>query len=121
MTRRRFSPLLPILLLPLLVPILFFGGRSCAAAPEELPAGVVALVGGKRLTSEGFYTAVVQLALSDIKRMRAGPRHILEQLIEELMVAKECKRLGVVITDRDVQKQWDDWDLHPAAVISLRL
>ena len=110
MSRRPASYLLPVLLLPLLLPLVFSGGRCCAAEPAKLPEGVVALVAGKRLTSEGFYTAVVQLALPDIKTSRAGPRHILEQLIEELMVAKECERLGLVVTEADVQRQWNDWD-----------
>jgi hypothetical protein len=101
-----------LLLLPALLLVAAAGplrGRA-EAAPEDLPPGVVALVGGKQLTFDGFCIAAVQQALPEIKRTRSGPRGKLEELIEELMVSLECKRLGIVVTEKDVQQQWDEWD-----------
>jgi len=100
-----------LLLLPLVGAL---GGKACAA-PEDpvfpkLEPPVVAIVGGRKLTFDGFCKAVAQQALAEVKRSMAGPRSVLEQLIEERMVHLECKRLGIVITQADVDRLWKDWD-----------
>ena len=105
MTKTTTRALVPLLLLACCLPM-----AATAAEPDDLPPGVIALVGGRQLTFDGFCTAAVQQALPALKRSRAGPRHVLEQLIEEKMVQLECQRLGIVVTERDVQKQWDDWN-----------
>ncbi len=119
MTHRPIYRLLPaVLALALALPLV-----PAAAAPEgngaakkkdpnlpPLPAGVVAEVAGRKLTFDGFCYSAAQQALADIRRQRSGPRQVLEQLIEELMVRQECKRLGIQVTQADVtglMKQWD--------------
>jgi len=76
----------------------------------DLPAGVVAQVAGRTLTDDGFAIAAAQQALRELKRARGGARGVLEQLIEERMVKQECTRLGLQITQADVDKLWHDWD-----------
>ena len=83
--------------------------QPCAAA-EELPPGVVAEVRGQKLTFDGFCVAATQHATAEMKRSRSGPRAVLEQLIEELMVQQECRKLGLEVTKKDVDDLWRTWD-----------
>jgi hypothetical protein len=54
--------------------------------------------------------AAVQQAMQRLKSQRSGPRAILEELIEESMVEQECARLGLKVTQADVDRQWQEWD-----------
>ena len=68
--RRRWmlpAVLLALLLLP-----------TPAVQADTLPKGVVAIVGGKRLTFEGFCTAAAQQARMDLRQSRSGPRSVLD-------------------------------------------
>ncbi|MDJ0522649.1 MAG: hypothetical protein QNJ90_11330 [Planctomycetota bacterium] len=90
--------------------LLLLAAIALPAAADELPDGVVAEVRGRKLTFEGFSIAATQQATREIKRSRSGPRAVLEQLIEELMVVQECKKLGIAVTQADVRKLWNEWD-----------
>lgn len=83
------------------------------AAPDEpaeapLPDGVVAKVGELTLTYDGLCQAAVQHMLPRLRSERSGPRAILEEIIEEMMVEQECERLGIAVTSADVDKKWED-------------
>ncbi len=86
------------------------GGAPTPAA--ELPPGVVAQVAGRTLTFGGFASAVAKQALRELKRFRGGPRSVLEQLIEELMIVQECTKLGITVTQADVDALWKSWDMR---------
>lgn len=92
-----------------------FLAQGATAAPEDpaeepLPDGVVAKVGELKLTYDGLCHAAVQQMTPRLRTQRSGPRAILEQLIEESMIAQECKRLGIEVTQADMDRQWADWD-----------
>lgn len=91
--------LLAVLLLP-----------TPAVQADTLPKGVVAIVGGKRLTFEGFCTAAAQQARMDLRQSRSGPRSVLEQLIEEELVRQECRRLGLSVSQAEVNARWSKID-----------
>lgn len=118
MTMRLRPALWTLLLLPCLAGPLSAPAHAADDADlPPLPPGVVAIVKagpsdtqGVHLTFDGFCLSAGQQSLADLKRQRSGPRAVLEQLIEELMVRQEAKRLGIVVTDEDVDKRWRDWD-----------
>ncbi len=112
----RTAPRRALSLLTLAAALLGVPGATLAGPPPargaELPPGVVAQVAGRTLTDDGFAIASAQQALRELKRARGGARGVLEQLIEESMVAQECTRLGLTVTQADVDKLWKDWDLR---------
>lgn len=90
--------------------LLVVAALPTAVSAAELPPGVVAEVRGRKLTFDGFCIAATQQATREIKRSRSGPRAVLEQLIEELMVVQECRKLGIQVTKEDVDDLWREWD-----------
>lgn len=105
---------LALLLLPAL---LVTGLLATRPAAGEMPPDVVAIVKagpgdtkGRHLTFDRFCDAAAGQAEADLRRQRSGPRAVLEQLIEEIMVKLHCEKLGIRVSDAELQQLWNKLD-----------
>lgn len=77
---------------------------------QDLPEGVVARVLGSDLRQDDFYLTLVQHVQPDLLTSRHGPRAVLDQMAEELLVLVRCRALGLEVTDADLRRKEEELD-----------
>jgi len=89
---------------------LAWGGTPASAKDSDLPEGVVAQVRGRNLTLRGFRIAVAQQQLHRLRDGRSGAFTVLRSVVEEAAVLQECKRLGITVSEADVDARQAQFD-----------
>jgi hypothetical protein len=80
--------------------------RACADSIDDW----VAECGGNKLTLRGLATVAVDRVRQELLEPSSGPLTILRQLIEERAVVLEAAKLGVGVTEADVDQRWRELD-----------
>lgn len=95
-----------------LLALLLLGRPAAAEEPsgQDLPEGVVARVLGSDLKHDDFCLALVQHVQPDLLTSRHGPRAVLDQMAEELLVLMRCRALGLDVGDADVRRKEEELD-----------
>ncbi len=82
--------------------------RGEGESAPRLPDGVVARVLGTDLTHDAFGVTLVQHSLRELRENHHGPRAVLEQMIEELLVVTRCRELGIDVREADLRAKEED-------------
>ena len=84
--------------------------RGAHAEDVDLPPGIVARVLDTDLTYDQFCTTLVQHVLPDLLTSRHGPRAVLDEMAEELMVLTRCRDLGIDVGQDELLKKENELD-----------
>ena len=105
---------------PRLLPILLAVAAGCFALwpnsaqarennPDSpLPEGIVAEVAGRRLSYDAFCRVLVSHVRRDLMEHKGGPRAVLDQLLEERLVAARCTARSLHVRPQDVMAKERD-------------
>lgn len=110
MTHSARLPRLACLALAVVLALALPARAEDGAQPTAPPAGWVARVGDKYLTKESLANAAVWRVMSELKEMGSSPFTILRQVVQEMVVAQEARRLGLGVTDDELRRKYDELD-----------
>ncbi len=78
--------------------------------PTQPPADWVARVGDRYLTKERLARAVVWRVMQDLTEPGSGATTVLKQMVQARVVAQEAERLGLRVTDAELQARYQQLD-----------
>lgn len=90
--------------------VLLAAPHRAHAEDVDLPPGVVARVLDTDLTYDQFCLTLVTHVLPDLLTSRHGPRAVLDEMAEELMVLTRCRDLGIDVGEEELKRKENELD-----------